>query len=80
MSEENHPNIHAAGFTTDLLVSLVKRLRNEGEKNKKEIMSDNEIKDKIVDFVSELSLTIDEIVECKKLEVNSNGKKEEKRK
>lgn len=65
MSEENHPNIHAVGFTVDLLNSIKKRLRNKGETYKKDIMSDEDIKEKIIDFIADISSTIDEIVEVK---------------
>jgi len=63
MSVENHPNIHAVGLTVDIIQAIDNRLRRDGDDYKKIIMGNNEIGEKIADFVVDISTKIDEIVE-----------------
>ena len=63
MSIEAHPNIHAVGLTMDIFEVIDNRLRGDGDDYKKKIMGNNEIGKKIRDFVVDISIKIDEIVE-----------------
>lgn len=57
MSIENHPNFHAAGFTTDVMVSFYDRLRGEADKNN---LDDDKFKALVVKFVMEVEELVDE--------------------
>ena len=65
MSEELHPNINAVGLTTDIISSIEKWLRNEGKELGKEVLSNDNIKQYIIDFSANISTEIDNIVEAK---------------
>ena len=83
MNKEAHPNIHAVGLTTDIIQSIDNRLRGDGDDYKKIIMGNKGIRNKITDFVVDISIVIDEIVEetHKKLdkEIEEVNKNEENR-
>ena len=69
MSLEDHPNIHAVGFSVDITTSLRKHLRGKALENleKKELaIGDEKITNLIVDFVADISTRLDEIVEERK--------------
>ena len=74
MSKEAHPNIHAVGLTVDIIQSIGDRLRGDGDDYKKIIMGNKEIGEKITDFVVNISIKIDEIVEEAHKESNKKAK------
>ena len=63
MSLEEHSNIHAVGLTMDIIQSIDNRLRGDGDDYKKIVMGNKEIGKKITDFVVDISIMVDEIVE-----------------
>lgn len=74
MSKDAHPNINAAGLTVDIITSMINYLRDGGKKHKQKIISSEEIKNEIIDFVACISCKIDKIVEENEGEIN--GEKE----
>ena len=74
MSLEAHPNIHAVGLTMDIIQSIDNRLRGDGDDYKKIIMGNKEIGKKITDFVVDISIIVDEIVEGKHKETDKKVK------
>ena len=66
MSEENHPNIQAVGFTVDVIESFRKHIRgkalelfnSEGMEGKQRVLKVLTEK-AIVDFVTDLSVALD---------------------
>jgi len=72
LSIENHPNIQAVQFTIDILESIKKNLRGlagEDSRYSSEVMRQINNGQEIVEFVSEISFRIDEIVGLKKAEL-----------
>ena len=57
MSIENHPNIHAVGFTVDIIESFQARLRGEAAKDQQRAFE--VLNTKIVTFVSDISEDLD---------------------
>lgn len=60
MSKENHPNFHALKFTSDIVRSFFESLRGKADKNSLAEEAWNNIKYKIIDFVSEIETIVDE--------------------
>jgi hypothetical protein len=63
MSIEAHPNIQAVAVNVDILTSIERNLRGKGLKKKERILSDEKIKNLIINFMVDISTRIDEIVE-----------------
>jgi hypothetical protein len=57
MSIENHPNIYAAGFTSDIISAYVNRLRGKAVGNTNIALPI--LNKRIVDFVASLSEDLD---------------------
>lgn len=62
MSIKAHPNIQAVALTTDILSSIEKNLRGKGLKYKREIVTDEKLKEILVNAVVDISTQIDYIV------------------
>ena len=65
MSKSEHPNIQAAALTVDIWVSIEKHLRNKGKEHKKEIMTNEDVKREVINFVTTISCLSDDIVNRK---------------
>lgn len=63
MNKDAHLDIQADGLTMDIFQAIDNRLRRDGDDYKKIIMGDKELREKIKDFVVDISTKIDEIVE-----------------
>ena len=66
MSIEAHPNIQAVGFTMDINSSMKRWLRGDAEQLYKTILSNDELKMLVVNFVVDISTRIDKIVETER--------------
>lgn len=58
MSEENHPNINAAGWTTDIMSSFMSRLRGPAEQDKTVALE--VLHTRIVTFITDVSRDLDD--------------------
>ena len=66
MSIENHPNFHAAGYTTDIMVAFYDRLRGRADKTK---IDGERFKELVMNFVLEVEQLVDESAGAKKDEL-----------
>lgn len=62
MSVTNHPNIHAVGFTCDLIESFYSRLRGEADKN--HTLAFVAIHNDLIEFVTKVSTSLDAAFGC----------------
>ncbi len=61
MSVEAHPNLHAIQFSLDIVEALDRAKR--GEAAQQPTLLDNEVRDRIVNFVADISTYLDEKME-----------------